>query len=230
MKRTLMLLGGVAVGIAVLLGGIALLARAVGDHEARYQGQPLEHWLGALASPDPAASNRAAAVINATVVPQLTNQMFADTNDSRLRLLLVEQLNNLPGLRVDFLIADGRRAGAVGDLGSLGPAGRAALPALLEALRRKDDLLCPPAAGAVGKLGADPATVIPLLIGCLVRDDGSGRPDVVAALAEYGATAKPAVPTLVTLLADRSSKEIMRAVPEALKKIDPEAAAKAGVK
>jgi hypothetical protein len=35
---------------------------------------------------------------------------------------------------------------------------------------------------------------------------------------------------LVKLLADRSSKDIMAAVPTALKNIDPDAAAKAGVK
>jgi hypothetical protein len=85
-----------------------------------------------------------------------------------------------------------------------------------------------PVARALAGIQADPDAVIPVLIGCLVDGDGHGRPDVVEALAQYGSRAKAAVPTLVKLLKDRSSKEIVRAVPRALRRIDPAAAAAAG--
>jgi hypothetical protein len=63
--------------------------------------------------------------------------MFCDTNDSRLRLAVIDQLNSLPGVHVAFTPADGRRAEAVDNLAALGPAAKAALPALIEALKRQ---------------------------------------------------------------------------------------------
>ncbi len=125
---------------------------------------------------------------------------------------------------------EGRRVQAINDLGSLGPRAKAAAPALLQVLDRKDDLLCGPAATALAKIQAEPDRAIPALIGCLLDREGRGRPDVVEALCEFGPRAQAAVPLLVKLLADRSSKDIVAAVPTALKNIDPDAAAKAGVK
>ncbi len=80
------------------------------------------------------------------------------------------------------------------------------------------------------RIQAEPDQAIPALIGCLLDRQGRGRPDVVEALGEFGPKARAAAPVLVKLLADRSSKDIIVAVPTALKNIDPEAAAKAGVK
>jgi HEAT repeat protein len=100
----------------------------------------------------------------------------------------------------------------------------------MEALKRQDDLLCEPAAAALVKIQADPEQVIPALIACLVDSNGHGRADVVEALGEFGPKSKAAVPVLVKLLGDHSSKELVAAVPRALRKIDTDAAAKAGVK
>ncbi len=101
---------------------------------------------------------------------------------------------------------------------------------MLGVLASKDELLIGPTADALVKMQTDPGVAVPALIPCLVTDDGRGRTDVVEALAEYGSKARAAVPILVKLLTDRSSKEIIIAVPRALKQIDPEAAARAGVK
>ncbi len=230
MKRILRLAIGVALGTGVLVGGIWVLAHVLGNDESLYGGKPIAYWSDQAADPQPASSNQALLMLNSVIIPHLTNQMFSDTNDSRLRTALIEQLNDLPGVHITFVPEEGRRVRAINDLGSLGPRAKAALPALLQALDRKDDLLCGPAAAALVKIQAEPDQAIPALIGCLLDREGHGRPDVVEALGEFGPKARAAVPVLMKLLADRSSKDIIAAVPAALKKIDPDAAVKSGVK
>jgi HEAT repeat protein len=223
-------MGIVVAGLGVVVVGIWALSRTLGTDETRYQGKRLDFWREQLASHEAASSNQAYTVLNSLILPRLTNQMFSDTNDSRFRVALIDGLNGLPGVNVHFVPADGRRVQAVNELGSLGPGAKPATPALIEVLKRKEDLLCGPAAAALVQVQADPELVIPALIDCLIDPDGHGRPDVVEALGEFGPKAKAAVPLLVKLLEDHSSKEIVRAVPQALRKIDPEAAARAGVK
>jgi HEAT repeat protein len=229
-KRMLRMSAGVLAGLCVLGAGTWILSRALGNHQTTYQGKSLYYWSVQLTNQDAGASNKAAAVLYSQIIPHLTNRMFSDTNDSKLRLALIDELNTLPGIQVDFAGATSRRVQAVMDLGSFGSRAKSAAPALLEALKRQDDVLCEPAASALVSIQAEPEAVIPALIGCMVDDRGHGRSDVVEALAQYGPRAKAAVPTLVKLLKDRSSKEIVRAVPRALRQIDPEAAAGAGVK
>lgn len=229
MKRLAPMLATVFLGVAILVGGLVLLRRAVGHHETLFEGRPVHLWAADLAGPDPAVSNRAAQVAVERIVPHLTNAVFTDTNDSSFRVITAERLSQLPGMHVEYLVADGRRAAAITDLVSLGPVGRAGLPALFELLRTRDGALCEPAAAAVAALRADPAVAIPLLMGCLVREDGYGRPAAVEALGEYGPAAKAAAPQIEQLLSDRSSKALMRAVPEALRRIDPAAAARHGI-
>ena len=220
----------VVAGLGVLAGGTWVLSRALGAHEARFQGKPVRYWSEQLAKHDAAASNEAAAVVYSTIVPHLTNQMVTDTNDSKFRQSVIDELNTLPGIQIDYVDAVGRRAQAVSDLGSLGPSAKSAAPALLVALKGDDDVMCAAAATALAKIQVDAETAVPALIGSLVDRRGHGRPDVVDALGEYGPPAKAAVPMLVKLLKDRSSKDLVKAVPQALRRIDPEAAAAAGVR
>ena len=230
MKRSPRILLGLAAGLVALAGALWALTVALGDHETLYQGKSFDYWCAELASPDAAASNRASLVVSTVIIPQLTHQMFADTNDSTLRTILVDQLNGLPGLHIDFTPAEGRRIGAVNNLGALGPRAKEATAPLLTMLKLKDDTTCGVAAGALVKIQAEPDALVPALIGCLVDENGRGRADVVEALGEFGPKAAAAVPELVKLLQDQSSKDIMRTVPLALKQIDPQAAAKAGVR
>ena len=230
MKRILRIAIGVVLGSGVLVGGIWVLIHFLGDDETRYRGKPIEYWCGLLASQQPALSDQAVQMVDGVIIPYLTNQMFSDTNDSSMRMALIEQLNGLPGVHIIYTPADGRRVQAINDLSSLGPRAKAAAPALLQALERKDDLLCGPAAAALVRIQAEPDQVIPALIGCLLDREGRGRSDVVEALGKFGPKSKAAVPMLVGLLADRSSKDIIEAVPTALKKIDPDTAAKLGLK
>ena len=206
------------------------MIHSLGNDETLYRGKPISFWAEQSTNQNPALNNHAMLMLNGVIIPYLTNQMFSDTNDSRIRMALIEQLNGLPRVHISFVPQEGRRVQAINDLGSLGPRAKAAAPALLAALDRKDDVLCGPAATALVKIQADPDQAIPLLIGCLLDRERRGRPDVVEALGEFGPKARAAVPVLIKLLADRSSKDITAAVPIALKNIDPDAAAKAGVK
>jgi hypothetical protein len=160
-KRMLRMSAGVLAGLCVLAGCTWVLSRTLGTHETLYQGKSLDYWSMQLTNRDAAASNQAVAVLYSDIIPHLTNQMVSDTNDSALRVALIDKLNMLPGIQMEFVGAEQRRVQAVMDLAAFGP------------------------------------------------------------------RAKPAVPILLKLLKDRSSKEIVKAVPKALKQIDPEAAAKA---
>src|SRR5438309_6155673 len=97
------------------------------------------------------------------------------------------------------------------------------------ATSRRFAITCGPAAALV-RIQAEPDQAVPPLIGCLLDRQGHGRPDVVEALGELGPKARASAPLLVKLLAGRSSKDIIEAVPAALKKIDPDTALKVGVK
>jgi hypothetical protein len=228
LTRILRLAIGVVVGLCVLVAGIWVLIHFLGNDVALYRGQPISYWSEQLTGQQ--SSDQALRMLNEVIIPSLTNQMFSDTNDSKMRMALIAQLNGLPGIHINYVPQEGRRVEAVTDLASLGPRARAAVPALFQALEQKDDLLCGPAATALVRIQAEPDRAIPALIGCLLDPQGHGRSDVVEALGEYGPKAKAAVPMLVKLLPGRSSKEIVAAVPAALKKIDPDTALKAGVK
>jgi HEAT repeat protein len=217
---------GVGCAALIVLGALWICTLTLHSHAELYDGQPFEYWQSELSSSEEMLRSRASNVISTAVIPQLCRQMFSDTNDSSFRMAVIDQLNNLPGVQVIYVPAAGRRVAAVNALSALGTNATMAVPELLRALRSKDDLLCGPAAAALVKIGADAEGIVPALIECLSDENGHGRPEVVEALGEYGQKAKTAVPLLVKLLEDKSSKELMMAVPQALKKIDPEAASR----
>ena len=109
MKRLLRIIISVATGLVGLAIGLFVFARSLGDQEIRYQGKSFSYWCEELGSAELTSSNRASAIRNDVIIPQLTNLVLSDTNDSRLRVALVEALNGLPGLPIDFTCADGRR-------------------------------------------------------------------------------------------------------------------------
>jgi HEAT repeat protein len=223
------IVGGV-IGMGILVCGIWVLSRILAQGEISCQGKLLEDWVEDLNGQDAAASNRAAAVVISMIVPQLTAQMFHDTNDSSLRIALIGKLNNLPGINIQFATAPFRRAAAATWLGEIGPTAKAAVPALLQVLKGNDDTVRAKAAEALGHIHTDAEMVIPALITCLNDPKSDLRTEAAEALAGWGKQSQAAVPRLIQLLDDRSDRDLVAAVPEALKKIDPEAAAKAGVK
>jgi hypothetical protein len=207
---------GVLIGLLLLSGVVWLLTKTLGNiHETLYAGQSLTYWQQQLKGRDLGASNQAYAIVNSQVVPQLIDAMFHDTNDSKIRLAVIEVLNGLPGIRIYYATANERRAEAVWSLGELGPAARGAVPALIEALNRKDSGLQEPAIRTLGKIHSDPDVVIPTLIPFLTNSDLND--DAATALGNFGSLAKAAVPKIIPLL-NTKDRDAIAAARAALKK------------
>jgi hypothetical protein len=225
-KRVMRMLVGVFAGMLILAGVIWLFSGTLGNMRfpSLYAGHPIDYWQQQLYGSDAGASNAAFAVVNSQIIPQLVDTMFHDTNDSLIRLSLIKTLNGLPGVQINYLEADWRRSGAALDLGAFGPAAKSTLPELIKALKEKDVAMRVAAITSLGKIHSDPDTVIPLLIPYLEDDNF----DVAAAgaLGEFGGLAKSAVPKLLPLLHAKDDDD-QTAAREALKKIDPVAAAQA---
>jgi hypothetical protein len=226
MKRVLI---GVAAGMGILVIGVWTLIHTIGDHDQLYAGKPIYYWQQQINNPVAAVSNETRVVVETQIIPQLTDVMFHDTQDSTLRVTLVEQLNNLPGVLIYYTPASGRRAQAVGVLGSLGDPAQKVIPDLIKAVNSKDEAVRVAAVSALGQIKAQPDTVIPFLISSL-SDPQDGVPEAaVESLGNFGSLSRPAWPKLIPLLKMRD-KDMQRALSIALKQIDPEEAAKVGVK
>lgn len=226
LKRIKRLVLGTVIGILVLTGVAFLLARTLGDREKLYEGKPLAYWIEQM-NQGPGASNQPMAVITNRIIPALTEAMLRDTNDSRIRFALIGVLNQIPGIWVYATPAPSRRSFAANSIGRFGPAARCAIPVLIQAVKGNDAPVRGTAVSALGEIGCEPDVVIPALIACLGDDDVND--EAAEALGKFGSLAKAAVPKLIPLL-KVPDKDLHTAVVEALRKIDPEAAAKAGVK
>jgi hypothetical protein len=216
----------VAVALGLFAGGIGVLIRTLGEREVLYQGKSRYYWSEQIRSQNPAVTNQASLVLNREIIPRLTKTVLDDTNDSRLRVTLVEKLNGLPGVNIFFRTADSRRADAAAGLGQFGPPAEAAVPTLLQALQGHDLAVRRPAAVSLAQIRAKPEVVIPLLTQYL--EDDELKEAAVEALGEYGSNSKVVIPKLL-LLFKVPDKGLHYAVAEALKNIDPDAAAQAGV-
>jgi hypothetical protein len=223
-KRCLRLSAGLFVGVVLLCAGVWGLSKLLGTPGSSYQGEPATYWVMQLRSPDSTASNAACAVLENEIIPHLTEIMFHDTNDSAFKLRVVDALEGLPGISVDFQPADVRRKAATYELGEYGPAARKAVPALLQALLSEDDAVRETAALSLGAIRADPEEVIPVLTRYLHVDEVNVR--AASALGNFGPAAKSAVPQLVRML-HTGDGESRLAAHEALKLIDPDAYAQA---
>ena len=211
----------VVAGFALLVGVIWLLIHSLGNTlPLLYAGKPIPYWQEQLNGHDTSASNEAFAMVKSQVIPQLIDRMFHDTNDSSVRILLVEALNTLPNVQIYFTQADGRRVYAAQSIGELGPGAQSAVPALLQALKGQDAVVHGAVIAALGKIHSDPQVVIPLLIGYL--EDENLNEEAALALANYGSRAKVAVPKIIPML-HAKDKGARFAATKALKQIDPDA-------
>jgi len=215
--------------MGVLVVTVWILIRTLGDHDRLYHGKSIYDWANQMNSPTPGVSNETRTVIQTTVIPDLTSTMFNDMADSKLRLALVEQLNLLPGVTLFYTPAEGRRALAVASLGSLGPQAQVAIPDLIKALKGTDRAVRGPAAKALGDIHCQPETIIPLLTAYLDDPQDDVPVAAVEALGEFGPLSRPALPQILPFL-KKQDKDLQHALRIALKQIDPEEAAKAGIK
>ncbi|MDB6110263.1 MAG: repeat protein [Pedosphaera sp.] len=116
-------------------------------------------------------------------------------------------------------------------LGRIGANARSAVPALLGALHDPNPQVGPTAALALGRIAQDSEQVVPALTLSLEssESDVMMRSACAGALGKFGTNAGSAVPALLAALHDASEVVRERAT-TALKSIDPDAAAQAGVK
>jgi len=115
---------------------------------------------------------------------------------------------------------------AIDALGFIGPSAEQAVPSLLRWATNADSEMRCNAILALGKIHSDPDRVVLALTNALQDSYVPARIDALIALQHFGPDAKLAVPALLEFLkSDNTTRSI-----DALKAIDPEAAAKAGVK
>jgi hypothetical protein len=235
-KRVVRISISVLLGMLILAGAIWLLSLALGNNQTRYEGKSVDGWKQQLNSSDAGASNQACEALNTRIIPRLGDQMLHDTNDSKLKLSVIEILDGLPGAQVAFVDSDGRRIGAACDLGGFGPPAKAAVPFLIQAIEGPNaglpegshKGLHDRAIEALGEIHSNPDVVIPFLIPYL--DDYSLDEEVAEALGNYGSQAREAFPKILALLRKEHDADTRAVYRAALEKIDPEAAAKTGVK
>jgi hypothetical protein len=144
-------------------------------------------------------------------------------------------------------------------LGQIGPAARQAVPMLLRATGHTNEAVRNDAVYALGRIGAEPELVVPLLVKRLKDTDAQVRTQAARALGGFGGHARSAVPALMELWSKEGRHDSSTAfsglttsvsitwqttswngpgnppdpsatAAEALLKIDPESAAKMGVK
>ncbi len=113
-------------------------------------------------------------------------------------------------------------------LGAIGPPAAKAVPLLLRA-STETNYTRRNAIYALGKIHAEPELVVPALTNLLTNPDRDVRASTISSLELFGSGAKSAVPVLIQSLND-PNPPVRKLARSALQKIDPEAAAKIGLK
>jgi hypothetical protein len=116
------------------------------------------------------------------------------------------------------------RADAASVLGFIGPEARLAAPALFRATKDTNEIVRSDAFLSLGLIRPDPQLAIPVLVAGLEDSSLGAQLQAGSALGSYGPAAQAAVPALLRMQVTNEAAGI------ALKAIDPDAAAKAGVK
>jgi HEAT repeat protein len=123
---------------------------------------------------------------------------------------------------------DGVRRCAMEALVHFGPAGQAALPIVTERLKDNSSRVRVCAAGALWAIAHRTNEVMGVLTETIHNEDSTTRALSANYLGLVGPPARPLVPALLAALKD--NKDVAEQAAEALRKIDPEAAARAGVR
>jgi hypothetical protein len=128
------------------------------------------------------------------------------------------------GISPDSQAATGRALNAIGPA-----AQRMALPSCLRAAASPNSSVRGVAIQTLYAVHVEPQVVVPALVKALSDTNFVNRLVAARGLGSFGTNAQQAVPALMVLLSDSNSR-VRSDATNALKKIDPEAAAKAGVK
>jgi HEAT repeat protein len=218
--KVLRILAGVVVGIVIFVAGTWVLSNALANNQPRrFHGRTLGYWSAQVVTADVTASNEANLILNQEIIPQLTDQMFHDNNDSKVQLMIIDALDHVVWISyIDYYEAPARRSMAAADLGDFGPAGKEAIPALIKAVQSSDSGIHEPAIKSLGRIHSQPDIVIPFLIKYLSDDDLDD--EAASALGGFGSEARPAVPQIIPLL-HADDDDAQMAAHDALLKIDP---------
>lgn len=203
--------------------------------EPSYQGKGLAQWMeefevrvrennGTFRDNDP--SLEAVRQMGPDMIPWLMSELTR--KDSRIMKYLPLWIRNHPTWTFNSVAAKTRRDRAVRGFFALGAAAKPAIPQLLKLLDESEGEVKAAATTALGDIGQEPGVVIPVLVRCLGDPDPRVRHSAVGAFNMYGKSASAAVPALLKAIKDpdRSVQMHARAV---VRRIAPEAAAKAGV-
>jgi hypothetical protein len=135
------------------------------------------------------------------------------------------------------------QAGMPQVFGSIGPAAKAAAPSLLQNMNNSGEFRRITIVRALGAIHGEPDLVVPALVKLLKDPNFGVRMEAVSALGAFGPLAKTAIPSLIELAKEpdksiqgnmyhdwSSSPTGSKQIATALRQIDPEAAAKTGLK
>jgi hypothetical protein len=118
-------------------------------------------------------------------------------------------------------------------LGSIGVGAEESIPLLVGATTNPEPVIRIDAVEALGKISNQPARIVPSLLRALNDRDCNVRESAVYSLGNFGREALPAVPALLkvrkTLSPTNKFPPYVDQIDRAIKKIDPVAAAKAGI-
>jgi HEAT repeat protein len=219
--------------VAALLAAVvtALAWQLFHSREPRYQGKALSAWLadlntGPIVQGDYTGETHDTAAdafrhIGTNALPQLLNGLRA--KDSPLKSACLNALRNHREFRNIFHPADETRASAAQGFKALGPMAKPAIPELTVILNDPDTSL--ESAFCLLFIGKD--GVLPL-VQALTNNQPRVQHWAAFALCHKPTLAQPAVPTFLKLLSDPDA-DVRTKASWALKIINPEAAAKAGV-
>jgi HEAT repeat protein len=236
--------------LIAVLGFASWLILSQHDPEPIYKGKPLSYWCEQCVesySPDidiemHERAETAIQAIGTNAVPTLVRMLRAKDSKFELRLIRLASKQHVVNIR--WKTAEIRRYEAIQGLLALGGLAKSAVPALIQdynerlpdpydcvEIARIFALMGPAATEAVplGQIHARPDLTVPALTKSLHDPIDVVRGVAATSLAAFGTDAKSAVPELIKLLADPSPFAREQAA-SALQKIDPEAAANAGVK
>ncbi len=251
MQRNWAVVASLSFFSVIIISGVVLFFLRP-TREPVYQGKPLSVWLKGY---DLVKSNNATVVDVAVwrATDKIVQQAGTNAILTLLRLLREEDVRKhnvgvngeeasmgfvalratgkpaIPSLMEIYEQNPAARVDAIYCLSCIGPAANEAVPWLLQKLPATDAQVRAGIISALGEIHAQSDRVVPILINYLSDSNSKVRVDAALALSSYKADAKPAVPALIDLLNDKG-KGVKNSAAFALKYIDPEAAAKAGLK
>jgi HEAT repeat protein len=153
-------------------------------------------------------------------VPATAALWRIDPDDRQPLTVLVETLERTAGYAQQL---------AAEALGTFGDAARPAIPALRNVLNSTDPSVRVNAARSLWQITGDTNTTLPVLIDALRKQQGYFRTRAADKLGEMGSAARSAVPALLEKRHD-PDLGVRAAVIRAVQKIDPEAAAREGLR